>query len=155
MEPITRCWELYLTSPRDTIQPNCSLMDPSPDISIILRERRMRFAGHRWRAKQRLAGDLLLWSPNHGKRRVGRPAITYIDQLCRDTGCLLNDLPALLQDSDGWSDRLVNARAISTWWWRWWRWWWWMEGWEEGYGFFCSPKVHYLRTMSQKFSRRL
>ena len=60
----------------------------------------MRFAGHRWRAKQRLAGDLLLWSPNHGKRRVGRPAITYIDQLCRDTGCLLNDLPALLQDSD-------------------------------------------------------
>ena len=41
------------------------------------------------------------------------PAITYIDQLCRDTGCLLNDLPALLQDRDRWSDRLMNAQASS------------------------------------------
>ena len=79
----------------------------------------MRFAGHRWRAKQRLAGDLLLWSPNHGKRRVGRPAITYIDQLCRDTECLPKDLPALLQDLDGWNDGLTNDRASSTWWWWW------------------------------------
>ena len=69
---------------------------PIPDISTILRKRRMRFAGHCWLAKQELANDLLLWSLNHGKRRVGRPAITYIDQLCRDTGCLPNDLPALV-----------------------------------------------------------
>ena len=53
--------------------------EPIPDISTILRERRMRFAGHCWGAKQELASNLLLWSPNHGKRRVGRPAITYID----------------------------------------------------------------------------
>ena len=102
----------------------------------------MRFAGHCWRAKQELASNLLLWSPNHGKRRVGRPAITYIDlaspadilrrgegtrdarlrmsageaniELCRDAGCLPNDLPALLQDRDGRSDRLINASASST-----------------------------------------
>ena len=77
----------------------------------------MRFAGHCWRAKQEITSDLLLWSPNYGKRRVGRPAITYIDQLCRDTGYLPNDLPTLLQDRDGWSDILMNARATSTWWW--------------------------------------
>ena len=70
----------------------------------------MRFAGHCWRAKQEITSDLLLWSPNYGKRRVGRPAITYIDQLCRDTGCLPNDLPTLLQDRDGWSDRLMNEK---------------------------------------------
>ena len=102
----------------------------------------MRFAGHCWRAKQELASNLLLWSPNHGKRRVDRPAITYIDlaspadilrrgegtrdvrlrmsageaniEHCRDTGCLPNDLPALLQDRDGRSDRLMNASASST-----------------------------------------
>ena len=51
------------------------------------------------------------------KRRVGRHAITYLDQLCRDTGYLPNDLPTLLQDRDEWSDRLMNARASSTWWW--------------------------------------
>ena len=79
------------------------LHGPFPDISTILRE---------------LAIDLLLWSPNHGTRWVGRPAITYIDQLCRDAGCLPNDLPALLQDRDGRSDRLMNASASSTWWWK-------------------------------------
>ena len=118
MEPITGYWELYLTSPGVSVQPNCSFMyGPIPDISPILRERRMRFAGHCWPAKQELASDLLLWSPNHGKRRVGRPAITYIDQLCRDTGCLPNDLPALVQDRNGWRDKLMNARASSTWRW--------------------------------------
>ena len=90
------------------------LHGPIPDISTILRERRMHFAGHCWRAKQELAIDLPLWSPNHGKRRVGRPAITYIGQLCRDAGFLPNDLPALLQDRDGRSDRLMNALASST-----------------------------------------
>ena len=116
--------------------------EPIPDISTILRERRMRFAGHCWRAKQELASNLLLWSPNHGKRWVGRPAITYIDlaspadilrrgegtrdarlgmssgeakiELCRDAGCLPNYLPAWLQDRDGRSDRLMNASASST-----------------------------------------
>ena len=88
-----------------------------PPISTILRERRMRFAGHCWRAKQELASDLLLWAPRYGKTRVGRPAITYIDQLSRDTGCLPEDLATLMQDRNGWRDRL-NVRASST------RWWW-------------------------------
>ena len=73
----------------------------------------MHFAGHSWRAKQELTSNLLLlWSPSRGRRRVGHPAITYIDQICRDKGCLPNDLPALLQDCDGWHDKLMNARAI-------------------------------------------
>ena len=37
--------------------------------------------------------------------------MTYIDQFCRDTGCLLNDLPPLLQDRDRWRDGLMNALA--------------------------------------------
>ena len=47
-----------------------------PPISDILRERRLRFAGHCWRAKQELASDLLLWTPRQGQFRVGRPATT-------------------------------------------------------------------------------
>ena len=31
----------------------------------------------------------------------------------------------------------------------------WMEGTGEGCGFFCSPKLPYLSTMSQQFCRRL
>ena len=70
----------------------------------------MHFAGHSWRAKQELTSNLLLlWSPSRGRRRVGHPAITYIDQLCRDKGCPPNNLPALLQDGDGWRDGLMIA----------------------------------------------
>ena len=89
------------------------LYGPMPDISTILCERRMHFAGHCWRAKQELASDLLLWTPRHGKARAGRPAITYIDQLSRDTGCFPEDLPTLMQDRNGWRDR-INVRARST-----------------------------------------
>ena len=88
---------------------------PIPDISAILRERRMRFAGQVLLAKkQQLVSDLLLWSPNHGKGPVGRPSITYIDQRCRDTECPPNHLPVLLQGRDRWGDRLMNDRASST-----------------------------------------
>ena len=55
------------------------LHGPIPDISTILRERRMHFAGHCWRTKQELTSELPLRSPDHGKRRVGCPTITYIN----------------------------------------------------------------------------
>ena len=90
------------------------LHGPIPDISTILRERRMHFAGHCWREKQELASELLLRSPDHGKRRVGCPTIIYINQPCRDKGCLPNALPALLKDRNGWNNRLMNAGASST-----------------------------------------
>lgn len=73
-----------------------------PDISTILRERRVRFAGHCWRIKQGLASDSLLLTPSHGARRFGRLAITYIDQLCYDTGSHPNDLSTFMQDCNGW-----------------------------------------------------
>ena len=37
--------------------------------------------------------DLLLWTPSHGRAKAGRPAQTYIQQLCDDTGCSPEDLP--------------------------------------------------------------
>ena len=46
------------------------LRGPISDIATILRERRMHFAGHCWRAKQELASELVLWSPTHSKGRL-------------------------------------------------------------------------------------
>ena len=36
--------------------------------------------------------------PTHGCARVGRPARTYIQQLCEDTGCNPEDLPEAMND---------------------------------------------------------
>ena len=42
----------------------------------------------------------VLWTPTHGHTRVGRPAKTYIYQLCADTGYRLEDLPRVKTDKD-------------------------------------------------------
>ena len=74
-----------------------------------------------WRSKDELISDILLWTPSHGWAKVGRPAITYMQQLCANTGCSLEDLPGAMDDIDGWQERVREIRAGSvTWWWWWW-----------------------------------
>ena len=81
-----------------------------PPISVSLRERRLRLAGHSWRSKSELASDTLLWNPMHRNRSIGRPCRTYIDQLADDSGCHLNDLPTAMSDREGWRERVKFIR---------------------------------------------
>ena len=61
-------------------------------------------------------------SPTHGRAKAGRPARTYIQQLCEDTGCCPEDLPRAMNDREEWRERVRDIRAASTIWW-WWCWW--------------------------------
>ena len=58
-----------------------------PPITKIIQVRRTRHAGHCCRSRDELIRDVLLWTPTHGRAKAGRPARTYIQQLCEDTGC--------------------------------------------------------------------
>ena len=58
-----------------------------PPITKTIQVRRTRHAGHCWRSRDELIRDVLLWIPTHGHAKAGRPARTYIQQLCEDTGC--------------------------------------------------------------------
>ena len=64
-----------------------------PPITKTIQVRRTRHAGHCWRSKDELISDVLLWTPTYGRAKAGRPARTYIQQLCEDTGCNPEDLP--------------------------------------------------------------
>ena len=64
-----------------------------PPITKSIQVRRTRHAGHCWRSRDELIRDVLLWIPTHGRAKAGRPARTYIQQLCEDTGCCPEDLP--------------------------------------------------------------
>ena len=64
-----------------------------PPITKTIQVRRARHAGHYWRRRDELISDVLLWTPTHGRAKAGRPARTYIQQLCEDTGCCPEDLP--------------------------------------------------------------
>ena len=60
---------------------------PTTPITKTFQVRRARHAGHCWRRRDELISDVLLWTPTHGRAKAGRPARTYIQQLCEDTGC--------------------------------------------------------------------
>ena len=93
-----------------------------PPITKTIQVRRTRHAGHCWRSKDELISDVLLWTPTYGCARVGRPARTYIQQLCEDTGCNPEDLPEAMNDREKWRERVKDIRVGgATWWW----WWWW------------------------------
>ena len=52
---------------------------------------------------------------------MGRPARTYIQQLCEDTGCNPEDLPEAMNDREKWRESVRDIRARgATWWWWWW-----------------------------------
>ena len=73
------------------------------------------------RSKDELISDVLLWTPTHGCASVGRPARTYIQQLCEDTGCNPEDLPEAMSDREKWRETVRDIRADgATWWWWWW-----------------------------------
>ena len=92
-----------------------------PPITKTIQVRRTRHAGHCWRSRDELIRDVLLWIPTHGRAKAGRPARTYIQQLCEDTGCCPEDLPKAMNDREKWRERVRDIRATSAIWW----WWWW------------------------------
>ena len=94
-----------------------------PPITKTIQVRRTRHAGHCWRSRDELISDVLLWTPTHGRAKAGRPARTYIQQLCEDTGCSPEDLPEAMNDREKWRERVRDIRATSTTWW----WWWWLD----------------------------
>ena len=89
-----------------------------PPIMKTIQVRRTRHAGHCWRSRDELISDVLLWTPTHGRAKARRPARTYIQQLCEDTGCCPEDLPRAMNDREEWRERVRDIRATSaTWWW--------------------------------------
>ena len=89
-----------------------------PPITKTIQARRTRHAGHCWRSKDELISDVLLWTPAYGQAKAGRPARTYIQQLCEDTRCIPEDLPKAMNDREKLRGRIRDIRASGkTWWW--------------------------------------
>ena len=90
-----------------------------PPIKKSIQVRRTKHTGHYWRSKDKLISDILLWNPSHGQAKAGWPARTYIQQLCANIGYSLEDLPGVMDDRDGWQERVreIHAGRVIWWWW--------------------------------------
>ena len=90
-----------------------------PPITKTIQVRRNRHAGYCWRIRDELISEVLLWTPTYGRAKAGRPARTYIQQLCEDTVCSPEDLPEAMHVRQKWRERIRDIRAGGmTWlWW--------------------------------------
>ena len=91
-----------------------------PPITKTRQVRWTRHAGHCWGSGDRLINEILLWTPSHGRAKAGRPARTYMQQFCADTGCSPEDLLESIGNRDGWRERVreIYADGVTWWWWR-------------------------------------
>ena len=80
-----------------------------PPITKTIQVRRTRPAGHCWRSRDELISDVLLWTHTYGQAKAGRPARTYIQQLCEDPGCSPESLP---EASIGKSDERRSGISV-------------------------------------------
>ena len=108
---LNKSWRQHPTRPQ--------LYGHLPPITKTIQVRWTRHAGHCWRSRDELICDVLLWTPAYGQAKVGRPARTYVQQLCEETGCSPEDLPEAMNKK--WRERIRDIRACGTTWWWWWR----------------------------------
>ena len=102
--------------------PGASTQESTNDTASCLPYRKLvtrtRHAGHCLKSRDELISAVLLWTPTYGRAKAGWPARTYIQQLCEDTGCSLEDLPKAMNDRENWRERLKDIRASGMkWWW--------------------------------------
>ena len=77
---------------------NEDLYDHLPKVSDKIRERRMRVAGHCIRHKKEEALKLVLWQPQHGQIKLGRPKSTYIHTLLDTKFATVGELRTVMLD---------------------------------------------------------
>ena len=88
------------------------LFSDLPPIMKTIQIRWTRHAGHCWKRKDELISNILLLTPS----KVGRPARTYIQQFCANTGCSLEDLLGVIGNRDWWWERVREIHASSVTW---------------------------------------
>lgn len=83
-----------------------------PKVTDKIRNRRLKLTGHCIRHPEEAAHNLVLWSPTHGRRKRGKPPMTYVNQLEKDTELCTEDILTLARNRTSW--RSMAGRGIST-----------------------------------------
>ena len=85
-----------------------------PPISKTIKVSQTRHVKHCWRNKDELISDILLWPPSHGRASVSWLIGTYLQSLCTDTRCILEDLLEVMGNTDGKRERVREIHASSA-----------------------------------------
>ena len=83
---------------------------PLKPISVVVKARRVQFAGHCARASSEVISSLLLWKPKLVAQRSRK--LTFPDTVSRDTGLKQCDLEIAMRDRESWRQRVESI--VST-----------------------------------------
>ena len=93
---------------------NKELYGDLPPLSSTIRQRRLRFAGHCFRATNQPVSKLLFWSPSQGKRGRGAGMKTYPKMLKEDTNLQSEqEIQGLMKDKLLWRQRVKSVIVSS------------------------------------------
>ena len=84
-----------------------------PPITKTIQVRQTRHAGHYWRSREEIISEVLQWTPTYNRAKTGRPARTYIQQLCEDTGCSPEDQPEAMNDREKWRESVSGISVLA------------------------------------------
>ena len=86
-----------------------------PPITKTILVKRTRFAGHCGKSWDELISDMLGGPLHTDVQRQDDQLRTYIQQLCTDTGCSLEDLTGAMDDRDKWRERGAWRSVLAAW----------------------------------------
>ena len=93
---------------------NVQLYRGLPKITDVVKERRLRLAGHCIRHNDEIAHNLILWTPKTGKRNRGRQPKTFLVILKNDFDCEDEDeIRSLMMDRAGWKKTSRSGRELD------------------------------------------
>ena len=100
-------WKQHLT--------NQELYGELPPVSNIIRQRRLKFAGHTVRHPEQTVSEVVLWEPTHGMKNKGGQPKTFVDILKEDTGCKsTNEIRTCMEDRDVWRGIVSRCSAKNV-----------------------------------------
>ena len=94
---------------------NADVFGSIPMPSVMIASRRLRLAGHIARHEDLLANKLLFWDPQHGHRGRGRPYLTYMDVLKKDTNLSsVDEIRTVMLERDVWRGVVADRTKKPT-----------------------------------------
>ena len=84
-----------------------------PILTDKIRSRILRLVGHIKSHNEEVGHHLVMWSPHQGRRSRGKPVMTFVQKLKRDTGLTVEEMDIQMLDSDFWGS-IVGRGTLTS-----------------------------------------
>ena len=83
-------------------------------LSSVIRQRRLRFAGHCVRTEDQPVSRLIFWSPPGRKPKRGRKPLQYPDVIVNDIGLQPAEIQRLMINRPVWTQLTCDASTVPS-----------------------------------------